>query len=374
MSTNYLAYSGRKALIYGVTGQDGSYLSELLLSKGYQVVGVKRRASVDNCQRLHTLIGQDRFRVFDGDVTDALSVARVIEGLRPSEVYNLAAQSDVRISFEEPAHTWAVTAGGCLNILEAIRNMEARRKAGEERIRFYQASSSEMFGTGCSRYDDVDLYDDPNSRRSRSDYRTRPAGFHPGHYYKELFQDELTPMLPRSPYAIAKLAAHYACQLYRDSYGVFACSGILFNHESERRGENFVTRKITQYVAAVRKGKAAGPLKLGNLDACRDWGHAQDYVRGMWMMCQQPRAADYVLATGETHSVLDFLKAAYAAAKLPEPVEDRDFAIDKSLFRPSEVPLLKGDYSKAKTILGWKPYINFGELVRRMVESDIARA
>ena len=327
----------KKAIIYGVTGQDGSYLSELLLSKEYTVYGITRRTSVDNTIRINHLFNKNNFILLQGDVTDPSSIYRLLNEVQPDEVYNLAAQSHVGTSFEQPLLTWNVTGQGCLNILEVIRQMG-------NRPRFYQASSSEMFG---------DQYNLDNNR--------------------EKYQDERTTFAPQSPYAIAKLAAHSAVALYRRAYGLFACGGILFNHESERRGERFVTRKISRYVAdlywATQTGRSIPKLKLGNLAARRDWGHAEDYVEAMWMMLQQDEPMDFVIATGETYSVEDYLKEAFKCINI---IEYMNYAeVDKSLKRPSEVPYLRGIADKAKRRLDWKPKIGFKQLVSKMVQHDL---
>ena len=327
----------KKAIIYGVTGQDGSYLSELLLSKEYTVYGITRRTSVDNTLRINHLSNKNNFILLQGDVTDPSSIYRLLNEVQPDEVYNLAAQSHVGTSFEQPLLTWNVTGQGCLNILEVIRQMG-------NRPRFYQASSSEMFG---------DQYNLDNNR--------------------EKYQDEKTRFAPQSPYAIAKLAAHSAVSLYRRSYDLYACGGILFNHESERRGERFVTRKISRYVAdlhwATQTGRSIPKLKLGNLSAQRDWGHAEDYVEAMWMMLQHDYADDFVISTGNTYSVEDYLKEAFKCINI---VEYMDYVeIDESLMRPSEVPYLRGISKKAERRLGWKPKTGFKNLVSRMVQYDI---
>ena len=327
----------KKAIIYGVTGQDGSYLSELLLSKEYTVYGITRRTSVDNTLRINHLSNENNFNLVQGDVTDTSSIYRLLNEVQPDEVYNLAAQSHVGTSFEQPLLTWNVTGQGCLNILEVIRQME-------NRPRFYQASSSEMFG---------DQYNLDNNR--------------------EKYQDEKTRFAPQSPYAIAKLAGHSAVSLYRRSYDLFACGGILFNHESERRGERFVTRKISRYVAdlywATQTGRSIPKLKLGNLSARRDWGHAEDYVEAMWMMLQQDEPMDFVIATGETYSVEDYLKEAFKCINIIEYMDYTE--IDDNLKRPSEVPYLRGIADKAKRRLDWKPKTGFKELVSRMVQHDL---
>ena len=327
----------KKAIIYGVTGQDGSYLSELLLSKEYTVYGITRRSSVDNTIRINHLSNENNFNLVQGDVTDTSSIYRLLNEVQPDEVYNLAAQSNVGISFNQPLLTWNVTGQGCLNILEVIRQMG-------NRPRFYQASSSEMFG---------DQYNLDNNR--------------------EKYQDERTTFNPQSPYAIAKLAGHSAVSLYRRSYDLFACGGILFNHESERRGERFVTRKISRYVAdlywATQTGRSIPKLKLVNLSARRDWGHAEDYVEAMWMMLQQDEPMDFVIATGETYSVEDYLKEAFKCINIIEYMDYTE--IDENLKRPSEVPYLRGIANKAKRRLDWKPKTGFKQLVSRMVQHDL---
>ena len=327
----------KTAIIFGVTGQDGSYLTDLLLSKDYRVVGVARRSSVDTTERLSQSIKNTDFTIVEGDITDAFCVSDIINKFEPDEVYNLAAQSHVGTSFKQPTLTWDVTAGGCLNILEAIR---VSPRSNE--IKFYQASSSEMFG----------------------------KNFTSTSYGK--YQDEDTAFMPQSPYAIAKLAAHHLVRNYRDSYGIHASSGILFNHESERRGENFVTRKITKWIGrfiASGRDEDFPKLGLGNLKARRDWGHAKDYVRGMWLMLQQEEPDDYVIATGETHSVEEFLEYAFEHAGLGN--WDEYVYIDPKFFRPAEVDYLLGNPSKATAKLGWEPEIKFEELAQKMVEADI---
>lgn len=347
-----------KALIFGITGQDGSYLAELLLSKGYSVTGVVRRTSSGNLGRITHILHQ--INIIEGDITDPFNVNCIINDTKPDEIYNLAAQSHVGTSFEQPSLTWDVTAGGCLNILEAIRF--SGRKNWDE-IKFYQASSSEMFGKNYTKYED------------------------------SKYQDEKTEFLPQSPYAIAKLAAHHLVRNYRDSYGIFACSGILFNHESERRGENFVTRKITKWIgeftAWEKRNKAYivnneclsslsdddnifPKLRLGNLDSYRDWGHAEDYVQAMWLMLQADKPDDYVVATGETHSVREFLELAFNEIKINNW---QDYVVqDSKFYRASEVDYLLGQPAKIKRKLDWKPKINFKKLVQRMVKSDINAA
>jgi GDPmannose 4,6-dehydratase len=342
----------KTALIWGITGQDGSYLAELLLSKGYNVIGVARRVSVPTDVRIRHLLPNEHFKVVDGDVTDAMCVYRLIVDHDPDETYNLSAQSHVKISFDEACHTWDVTAKGALNILEAIRH-STRPQA----IRFYQASSSEMFGASYSlRW----------TERGTHSYNATTDPLE-GVYTEVAFQDEATPFAPNSPYAIAKLAAHNAVRVYREAYGLHASSGILFNHESERRGENFVTRKISKYVANLPF--PLEKLRLGNLEACRDWGHAEDFVKAMWLMLQQEKPDDYVVATGETHTVQDFLKAAFEVVGIHDPTPH--WQQDSTLYRPCEVNFLRGDASKARKVLGWEPKIDFSSLVKRMVLSDM---
>ncbi len=328
-----------KAIIFGITGQDGSYLAELLLEKGYEVVGITRRVSVPTLIRVTHIL--PKIKIIEGDITDAFSVSNVIKEEEPDEIYNLAAQSHVGTSFKQPSLTWDVTAGGVLNILEAIRYSGRKND-----IKFYQASSSEMFG---------------------KNYNLREG-------FAEMikYQDEKTPFMPQSPYAIAKLAAHHLVRNYRDSYGIFACSGILFNHESERRGEKFVTRKITKWIGefvASGMDKDFPALRLGNLDAKRDWGHAEDYVRGMWEMVQHETPNDYVVATGETHSVREFLDIAFRHIGIDD--WDDFVVIDPEFYRPAEVDYLLGIPAKAKRVLGWEPEISFQQLVERMVDSDV---
>lgn len=328
-----------KAIIFGITGQDGSYLAELLLKKGYEVVGITRRVSVPTLDRITHIL--PKIKIIEGDITDAFSVSNVIKEEDPDEIYNLAAQSHVGTSFKQPSLTWDVTAGGVLNILEAIRY-----SGKKDRIKFYQASSSEMFG---------------------KNYNIRE-----GLASMIKYQDENTPFVPQSPYAIAKLAAHHLVRNYRESYGIFGCSGILFNHESERRGEKFVTRKITKWIGefvASGMDKEFPALRLGNLDAKRDWGHAEDYVRGMWEMLQHETPDDYVVATGETHSVREFLDIAFSHIGIDD--WDDLVVIDPEFYRPAEVDYLLGIPAKAKRVLEWAPRISFQQLVERMVDSDV---
>jgi GDPmannose 4,6-dehydratase len=320
----------KRALITGVTGQDGSYLAELLLDRGYEVHGLIRRSSSFNTSRLDHLYQdvhtpQRRLHLHYGDLTDALQLVNLIRSIEPDEVYNLAAQSHVAVSFELPDYTGIVDGVGTARLLEALR-------AAGGGARFYQASSSEMFGS------------------------TPPP------------QHEGSPFHPRSPYAAAKVYAHHLTVNYREAYGLFAVSGILFNHESPRRGETFVTRKITRAVARIQAGLQED-LWLGNLDARRDWGWAPDYVEGMWLMLQQDRPDDYVLATGETHSVREFCEQAFAHVDLDW---ERYVRFDPRYERPSEVDALLGDSSKARRELGWQPTVEFKELVSRMVDADVA--
>ncbi len=313
----------KSALITGITGQDGSYLAELLLSKGYKVYGLVRRTSHLNLERIEHII--DRIKIYLGDLTDLSSLIRVIEECEPDEVYNLAAQSFVYTSWDQPILTAQVTALGVANVLEAIRIVNPK-------IRFYQASSSEMFGKA----------------------QTIP-------------QNEKTPFYPRSPYGVSKLFGHWLTVNYRESFGIFACSGILFNHESPRRGKEFVTRKISYGVAMI-KHKKADKLRLGNLDASRDWGFAGDYVKAMWLMLQQEEPDDYVIATGESHTVRDFAEIAFARVGL----NWQDYVVvDKELFRPAEVDYLLGDATKGREKLGWKPQVTFKQLVEMMVDADM---
>ncbi|MCW5936697.1 MAG: GDP-mannose 4,6-dehydratase [Fimbriimonadaceae bacterium] len=342
----------KRALITGITGQDGSYLAELLLSKGYEVHGIKRRSSQFNTQRVDHLYRLSQtegvpFRLHYGDVTDATSIIRVLQECRPDEVYNLAAQSHVKVSFECPEYTAQCDAIGALRILEAIRVLGMDRD-----VKFYQASTSEMFGKVC-----------------------------------ETPQRETTPFYPRSPYGAAKVYAHWTTINYREAYGFFACNGILFNHESPRRGETFVTRKITRAAARIKYGLDER-LFLGNLDAKRDWGHARDYVDGMWRMLQQDEPDDYVLATGQTRTVREFVSIAFATADLPlvwegsglhesgiEPKSGKKVVrIDPKLYRPTEVDLLMGDARKAREVLGWAPTTPFNRMVEEMVEADLEGA
>jgi GDPmannose 4,6-dehydratase len=333
----------KTAIVTGVTGQDGSYLSELLTANKYKVYGIYRRTSSLNFSRLHDVIKHKNFHLLEGDICDPYTVARILKVIKPDEYYNLAAQSHVATSFEQPSYTWDATAKGVLNALEAIRNESADTK-------FYQASSSEMFGKNYTT-----VYDDSGENPIK-------------------FQNEDTAFYPQSPYAIAKLAGHHLVRNYRDSYNIFACSGILFNHESERRGENFVTRKITKWLGefiASEKDKKFPKLRLGNLDAHRDWGHAQDYVKAMWLMLQQENPDDYVVATGNTYTIKEFLEIAFSRYDLNW---EKYVVIDPKFYRPAEVEFLRGSPKKAKDKLKWSPEISFYQLVERMVENDVAEA
>ena len=338
----------KRALITGITGQDGSYLAELLLEKGYEVHGLVRRSSTFNRERIDHLRRDERYRgryfLHYGDLSDADALHLVIRDALPEEVYNLAAQSHVGISFSQPTYTGEVVALGTIRLLEALR-----QRAPE--ARFYQASSSELFGKA-----------------------------------REVPQSERTPFHPRSPYAVAKLYAFWATINYREAYGMYAANGILFNHESPRRGENFVTRKITRAVAEIASGQRSTPLALGNLGARRDWGYAGDYVEAMWLMLQQDEPDDFVIGTGETHSVREFCDAAFAEVGITlewrgEGADEHGVdtstgrtlvVIDERYLRPAEVELLCADPAKARAELGWQPRVGFNELVRMMVEADVA--
>ncbi len=353
-----------KALIYGISGQDGSFLSEILLEKGYEVVGVVRRCSTDNTQNINHLL--QKIKLIEGDITDAFNVSNTINQEEPDEIYNLAAQSHVGTSFKQPNLTWDITAGGALNILEAIRYSPRK-----DDIKFYQASSSEMFGKNYT--SDIKrgfVCDDTNLK----------------------YQDEDTAFVPQSPYAIAKLAAHHLVRNYRDSYDIHGSCGILFNHESERRGENFVTRKITKWIGEFKKwamdigylgsaefngnelilspdGSTFPKLRLGNLDAYRDWGYAGDYCEAMWMMLQQDESDDYVICTGKTHTVRYFLDIAFSNVGIDN--WSNYVVVDPEFYRPAEVDYLRGDCSKAQEKLGWKAKTSFESLVKIMVDNDV---
>jgi GDPmannose 4,6-dehydratase len=321
----------KKALITGITGQDGSYLAEFLLGKGYEVYGIIRRSSSFNTGRIDPIyedphVPHRRLQLVYGDLNDASSLNHIIRTIQPDEIYNLGAQSHVRVSFDIPEYTGEITGLGTIRLLEAIRESGLKPK-------FYQASSSEMFGK-----------------------------------VQDVPQRETTPFYPRSPYGAAKVYAYWMTVNYREAYGLFACNGILFNHESPRRGETFVTRKITKAAARIKLG-IQQDLFLGNLDAKRDWGFAGDYVEAMWMMLQAPKPEDYVIATGETHSVKEMLELAFERLQLDWK---KHVKIDQKYYRPTEVDLLIGDASKAKKELGWQPKVRFQELIAMMVDADLA--
>jgi GDPmannose 4,6-dehydratase len=353
----------KRAIITGITGQDGSHLADFLLNKDYEVIGITRRSSTNNNERINHILNHPKFKLVDGDITDYSSITNVLLKYNPTEFYNLAAQSHVAISFQQPTLTWDVTAKGCLNILQAIIDLGLNDK-----VKFYQASSSEMFGKNYDLINGVKV------------------------------QNEKTKFLPQSPYAIAKCAAHEAVRLYREAYGLHASAGILFNHEGPRRGKDFVTRKITRWIAKffrfLKRNNietkhltkfsldkdcdllfASGiqesfpKLRLGNLDVYRDWGYAGDYVEAMWMMIQKATPDDYVICTGETHTIREFLDSAFEHIGITDwsglVVQDREF------YRPAEVNYLKGDSTKAKESLGWTPKISFKQLVNIMMENDL---
>lgn len=321
------------ALVTGITGQDGSYLSEFLLNQNYEVVGLCRRSSNPNYSRISRILNHPKLILEEFDLSDPSGCNRIINKYQPDELYNLAAQSHVGTSFHQPSTTTSFNTLGVINLLEGIRMHSPKTK-------LYQASTSEMFGRN---------------------YSTSVDGVK--------YQDENTNMLPQSPYGVAKLASHHLISIYRSSYNLFCCSGILFNHESPRRGDNFVTRKITKYIGQLINNKHQSKLKLGNLDAHRDWGHAIDYVKGMWLMLQQSQPDDYVLATGSTHSVKDFLTSAFSIVNLDY---NNYVDINSDLFRPAEVDYLCGNPSKAEKQLGWSRHYTFDTLVSDMVNSDIA--
>lgn len=344
-----------KAIITGITGQDGSHLADLLLEKNYEVVGVSRRCSVDTTERIKHLAYHDRFKLIEGDITDVSSVINIFKDNEDvDEVYNLAAQSHVATSFKQPALTWDITGKGCLNLLQSLLDLNMRH------VKFYQASSSEMFGSS---------YDLDNNG--------------------DKYQNENTKFMPQSPYAIAKCAAHYAVGLYRGGYNLHASCGILFNHEGPRRGENFVTQKIINWIANfthwhnAQKNKELSytkdniicnnnifpKLRLGNLGSYRDWGYAGDYVEAMWLMLQQDAPEDYVICTGETHTIAEFLNIAFYSAGITD--YRNLYVIDQEFYRPSEVDYLRGDFSRAKKNLGWQPKTNLEGLVRLMLDAKL---
>lgn len=349
----------KTSIIFGVTGQDGSHLADLLLEKGYEVIGVNRRSSTDNTQRIQHILNHERFKLVEGDISDPYSVFNVLKSnVEVDEIYNLAAQSHVATSFKQPALTWDITGKGCINILQTIVDLNMFG------ARFYQASSSEMFG---------------------SSYSTDNKG--------EKYQDEDTKFLPQSPYAISKCAAHYAVRLFREAYNLHASAGILFNHEGPRRGDNFVTKKITNWIASFKLwieenslkicdiaqdsnliyGKVPSQnipkLRLGNLDAYRDWGYAGDYVEAMWLMLQQENPDDYVICTGTTYTIRDFLNKAFNYIGINN--WENFVTIDPEFYRPAEVDYLRGNNTKAITKLGWKPKYNLDMLISLMIDCDI---
>lgn len=397
----------KTAIVTGITGQDGSYLAELLLEKDYQVIGIKRRSSTDTLGRVAHLEDHPNFEVVEGDITDNASMTGVISEYRPDEFYNLAAMSHVGTSFKQPHLTFHTDAVGVLNILEAIR-------VHHPSTRFYQASTSEMFGSNYSTSKLSSPDDDPQSKRfaasSENTHMPELATTEaPTEVVAQYFQDEKTPLAPNSPYAVAKVAGHNLVHVYRESYGIFAAAGILFNHESPRRGENFVTRKITKWIGDFNRWKigktivsavgddiqavpasveledmlTAGKrmsfnfdemqefpkLRLGNLDACRDWGHARDYCQAMHSILQQEEPEDFVIATGETYSVKDFLTEAFGCINVDN--WKKYVVIDPAFYRPCEVEFLLGNATKARTKLEWTPDVSFKELVREMVEHDV---
>ncbi|OUV76347.1 MAG: hypothetical protein CBC91_06420 [Rickettsiales bacterium TMED131] len=346
-----------KAIITGITGQDGSHLADLLLEKNYEVVGVARRCSVDTTERIKHLTSNNKFKLIEGDIADVSSVINIFKDNDDvDEIYNLAAQSHVATSFKQPAITWDITGKGCLNLLQAIVDLRMGY------VRFYQASSSEMFGSSYDTYNDGGKY-----------------------------QNENTKFLPNSPYAISKCAAHHAVRLFRDAYNIHASAGILFNHEGPRRGENFVTQKIISWIANFKKWLCANnydlfpidftendiviqsssfpKLRLGNLEAYRDWGYAGDYVEAMWMMMQQEAPDDYVICTGETHTIAEFLEIAFGMASISDWT--RFIVIDENFYRPSEVDYLRGDCTKAKSVLGWEPKYNLEGLIKLMLDAKL---
>jgi len=347
-----------KAIIFGITGQDGSHLADLLLEKNYEVIGVARRSSTDNTQRIKHLLTSDKFRLVEGDITDAYSVINILKNnANVDEIYNLAAQSHVGTSFKQPALTWDITGKGCMNILQSIVDL------GMNHVKFYQASSSEMFG---------------------SSYSTSRDGVK--------YQDENTKFLPQSPYAISKCAAHYSVRLFRQAYGLHASAGILFNHEGPRRGDDFVTKKITNWIVDFSlwlennnlktdylcysdttiyglNDKTFPKLRLGNLDAYRDWGYAGDYVEAMWLMVQQNKPDDYVICTGKTHTIREFLDNAFNYMEVGS--WENFVYIDPEFYRPAEVDYLKGDATKAQAKLGWVPKCDLNRLISLMIDSRV---
>ena len=326
----------KTAIVTGITGQDGSYLAELLLKKGYGVVGLHRRSSVNNFERINHLLSESKLVLEEFDLTDPSDCYSVLQKYRPSEFYNLAAQSHVATSFKQPTTTFEINTIGVTNLLEAIHKYSST-------TRFYQASTSEMFGSEYTQDETLGK-----------------------------FQNEQTQLIPQSPYAVSKLASHRLVQIYRSGYGLYACSGILFNHESPRRGEKFVTRKITNYIGQLVNKLISTDTKLplGNLQACRDWGHAADYVNAMYLMLQQGQPQDFVISTGQTYTVQDFCERAFGLVNL----DWQDYVyVDPALYRPCEVEYLRGDSRLAQKQLNWKPNISFDNLVKDMVTSDIKK-
>lgn len=322
----------KTAIITGITGQDGSYLSELLLEKDYKVIGLYRRSSSYHFERISDIKDHPNLTLLEFDLTDPSVINTIIKKYQPDEFYNLAAMSHVGSSFDQPSTTFDINTMGVLHILEAIR-------AHSSATKFYQASTSEMFGKN---------YDiDKNNNK---------------------YQDENTPLIPQSPYAVSKVASHNLVRIYRDAYNIFSCSGILFNHESPRRGENFLTRKVTKYIGQLVNNKTSDSLKLGNMAAYRDWGHAKDYVYAMYLMLQQDSPDDYVICTGETHTVLEFVTKSFQSVDLDYT---KYVEIDQNLYRPAEVDYLCGRSTKAQKVLNWKPLVTFDELVNEMITSDI---
>lgn len=322
----------KNAIVTGITGQDGSYLSELLLEKDYNVIGLYRRSSSYNFNRIKNILDHPRLTLLEFDLTDPSSISNIINKYQPDEFYNLAAMSHVASSFDQPITTFDINTMGVLHILDSIRTLSSATK-------FYQASTSEMFGKN---------YDvDQNGKK---------------------YQDENTVLMPQSPYAVSKVASHNLVRIYRDSYNIFSTSGILFNHDSPRRGENFLTRKVTKYIGKLINNKISEPLKLGNLQTYRDIGHSKDYVKAMYLMVQQDVPDDYVICSGVTHTILEFVKKAFELVDL----DYKNYVtIDPSLYRPAEVDYLCGRSNKAQKILNWKPTVSFDELVREMISSDI---
>jgi len=397
----------KTAVIFGITGMDGSYLADLLLSKNYKVVGVKRRSSSDNEERIRHLKGNKDYRTLEGDLTDYASLVQVFKSVpEVNEVYNLAAQSHVGTSFKQPGLTWDVTGKGCINILQCLVDLDMKH------VKFYQASSSEMFGAAYDTKSDyrntilshpygripptADHIDQSKMSESKFLEAYQEAKIHDEQVQGTIitkYQDENTKFLPQSPYAIAKCSAHMSVRLFREAYGIHGSCGILFNHEGARRGENFVTRKITKWIGEFNRWmmdnhddtlstltfsedyihasncRRFSKLRLGNLEAKRDWGHAKDYVRAMWMMLQKEFADDYVICTGETRSVREFLDFAFGVIQIKD--WSNLVVVDPEFYRPAEVDILLGDCAKAKRNLAWEPEFTFQQLVEEMVHNDL---